>query len=70
MKRLGQFGALLVSLALITPAIAHSADSIPEQWAQLAAPGAGGGEENNYYLHKRESFKESNCCQSKVSNGI
>ena len=41
MKRLGQFGALLVSLALITPAIAHSADSIPEQWAQLAAPGAG-----------------------------
>ncbi len=28
-------------MALISPALAHSADSIPEQWATLPAPGAG-----------------------------
>ena len=41
MKRLGKFGALLISVALIAPTLAHGADSVPEQWASLTAPGAG-----------------------------
>ena len=41
MKRLGKFVVLLISVALIAPTLAHGADSIPEQWAQLPAPGAG-----------------------------
>ena len=41
MKRLGKLGALLISVALIAPTLAHGADSIPEQWASLPAPGAG-----------------------------
>ena len=41
MKRLGLFGALLISVALVAPTLANGADSIPEQWAQLPAPGAG-----------------------------
>ena len=41
MKRLGKFGALLISVALIAPTLAHGAESVPEQWASLTAPGAG-----------------------------
>ena len=41
MKRLGKLGALLISVALIAPTLAHGADSIPEQWSTLSAPGAG-----------------------------
>ena len=41
MKRLGLFGALLISVALVAPTLAHGADSIPEQWASLPTPGAG-----------------------------
>jgi hypothetical protein len=41
MKRLGKLGALLISVALIAPTLAHGADSTPEQWASLTAPGAG-----------------------------
>jgi hypothetical protein len=40
-KRLGKLGALLISVVLISPTLAHGADSVPEQWAQLSAPGAG-----------------------------
>ena len=28
-------------MALVSPTFAHSADSIPEQWTSLTAPGAG-----------------------------
>ena len=41
MKRLGKFGALLISVVLIAPTLAHGAESVPEQWASLTAPGAG-----------------------------
>ena len=41
MKRFGLFGALLISVALVAPTLAHGADFIPEQWAPLPAPGAG-----------------------------
>jgi hypothetical protein len=41
MKRLGKFMVLLISVALIAPTLAHGADSIPEQWTALSAPGAG-----------------------------
>jgi hypothetical protein len=40
-KRLGKLGALLISVALIAPPLAHGADSIPEQWVSIPAPGAG-----------------------------
>jgi hypothetical protein len=40
-KRLGKFIVLLISVVLIAPTLAHGADSIPEQWAPLSAPGAG-----------------------------
>jgi hypothetical protein len=41
LKKKSKFSALLIALALISPALAHSADSIPEQWATLPTPGAG-----------------------------
>ena len=41
MKRLSKFSVLLIAVALVSPALAYSADSIPEQWATLPAPGAG-----------------------------
>lgn len=41
MKRLGKLGALLISVVLVSPTLAHGADLVPEQWAQLSAPGAG-----------------------------
>ena len=41
MKRIGKFSVLLIAVALVSPALAHGADSVPEQWAQLSAPGAG-----------------------------
>ena len=41
MKRLGKFGALLISVVLIAPTLSHGAESVPEQWASLTAPGAG-----------------------------
>ena len=41
MKRLGKFGALLISVVLIAPTLAHGAESVPEQWSSLTAPGAG-----------------------------
>ena len=42
MKRISKFSVLLIAVALISPALAHGADSnIPEQWATLPAPGAG-----------------------------
>lgn len=41
MNRNSKFFSLLLSIALLSPALAHSADSIPEQWATLPAPGAG-----------------------------
>ena len=42
MKRISKFSALLIAVALISPALAHGADStIPEQWVTLPAPGAG-----------------------------
>ena len=41
MNRNSKFFSLLLSIALLSPALAYSADSIPEQWATLPAPGAG-----------------------------
>jgi len=41
MKRIGKFSVLLIAVALVSPALAHGADSVPEQWASLSAPGAG-----------------------------
>ena len=41
MKRISKFSILLIAVALVSPTFAHSADSIPEQWAPLSAPGAG-----------------------------
>jgi hypothetical protein len=41
MKRIGKFSVLLIAVALVSPALAHGADSVPEQWASLPAPGAG-----------------------------
>jgi len=42
MKRIGKFSVLLIAVALVSPALAHGADSsIPEQWVTLPAPGAG-----------------------------
>jgi hypothetical protein len=41
MKRIGKFSLLLIAVALVSPALAHGADSVPEQWASLSAPGAG-----------------------------
>ena len=42
MKRIGKFSVLLIAVALLSPALAHGADStIPEQWVTLPAPGAG-----------------------------
>jgi len=41
MKRIGKFSAVLIAVALVSPAFAHGADSVPEQWASLSAPGAG-----------------------------
>ena len=41
MKRTGKFSVLLIAVALLSPALAYSADSIPEQWASIPAPGAG-----------------------------
>jgi hypothetical protein len=41
LKRLSKFSVLLIAVALVSPALAYSADSIPEQWATLPAPGAG-----------------------------
>ena len=41
MKRTGKFSVLLIAVALLSPALAYSADSIPEQWETLPAPGAG-----------------------------
>ncbi len=41
LKKKSRFSALLIAAALISPALAHSADSIPEQWATLPTPGAG-----------------------------
>ena len=41
LKKKSNFSALLIAVALISPALAHSADSIPEQWQTLPAPGAG-----------------------------
>ena len=40
MNRNSKFFSLLLSIALLSPALAHSADSIPEQWTPLSAPGA------------------------------
>jgi len=41
-KRIRKFSALLIAVALLSPAIAQGADStIPEQWVTLASPGAG-----------------------------
>ena len=41
-KRISKFSALLIAVALISPAIAQGADSaIPEQWLTLPSPGAG-----------------------------
>ena len=40
MKRKSKFFALLIAVALISPTLAHGADSIPEQWSPLSAPGA------------------------------
>jgi len=42
MKRIGKFSVLLIAVALVSPSLAHGADSsIPEQWVTLPAPGAG-----------------------------
>ena len=41
MKRIGKFSVLLLAVALVSPAFAHGAESVPEQWASLTAPGAG-----------------------------
>ena len=42
MKRVGKFSVLLIAVALVSPSLAHGADStIPEQWVTLPAPGAG-----------------------------
>ena len=41
MKRKSKLFVLLIAVALLTPNFAHGADSIPEQWATLPAPGAG-----------------------------
>ena len=41
MKRIGKFSVLLIAVALVSPALAQGADSVPEQWASLPAPGAG-----------------------------
>jgi hypothetical protein len=41
MKRMGKFSVLLIAVALVSPALAQGADSVPEQWASLSAPGAG-----------------------------
>ena len=41
MKRIGKVSVLLIAVALVSPALAHGADSVPEQWASLTAPGAG-----------------------------
>jgi hypothetical protein len=41
LKRISKFSILLIAVALVSPTFAHSADSIPEQWAPLSAPGAG-----------------------------
>ena len=41
MKRIGKVSVLLIADALVSPALAHGADSVPEQWASLTAPGAG-----------------------------
>jgi hypothetical protein len=40
LNRNSKFFSLLLSIALLSPALAHSADSIPEQWTPLSAPGA------------------------------
>ena len=40
MKRFSKFSTLIIAVALISPALAHGADSIPEQWTPLTAPGA------------------------------
>jgi hypothetical protein len=41
MKRIGKFSVLLIAVALVSPALAQGADSVPEQWSSLSAPGAG-----------------------------
>ena len=41
MKRSGKFAVLLISVVLASPTLANGADSIPEQWASVPAPGAG-----------------------------
>ena len=41
MKRISKFSILLIAVALVSPTFAHSADTIPEQWSSLTAPGAG-----------------------------
>ena len=40
MKQIRKLFVLLIAVALLSPAPAHSADSIPEQWTPLSAPGA------------------------------
>jgi hypothetical protein len=41
LKRRSKFSVLLIAVALLSPALAHGVDSIPEQWETLPAPGAG-----------------------------
>ena len=41
MKRVRKFYVLLIAAAIVSPALAYGADSIPEQWTSIPAPGAG-----------------------------
>jgi len=41
LKRKSKLFVLLIAVALFSPTLAHSADTIPEQWVSIPAPGAG-----------------------------
>ncbi len=41
MKLKSKFSVLVIAAALLSPALAHAVDPIPEQWETLPAPGAG-----------------------------